>query len=88
MQKVCKTCGVKLDEYIYIFRPDRTQEIVAGIREEFPNIDFTITTIEGKKISIILRKLHLTEAQKMRMTDYFTDKGYIEDLEAESMDRS
>ena len=88
MQRVCTTCGVKLDEYVYVYRPGRAQEIVAGIREEFPNIDFTITVVEGEKLKITLRSLFLTPAQKTKMNNYFTSMGYIEDLEAESMDRS
>ncbi len=87
MQRICSSCGGKLDEYVFIFRPGRAQEIVAGIRVEFPNIDFTITVVEGEKIKITLRQF-LTPTQKTKMDDYFTDVGYIEDLEAESMDRS
>ncbi len=87
MQKICQTCGVKLDEHVYIFRPDRTQEIVAEIKEQFPEVDFTINTIEGKKIKITLKGLFLTDAQKTKMTNYFLSKGYMEDTEAESMEK-
>lgn len=86
MQRNCLTCGGKLDEFVYIFRPNRGQEIAEGIRAKFPNIDFTINTIEGEKVKIILRNLLLTESQKTKMDNYFIDKGYIEDIEAESME--
>lgn len=85
MQRICPDCGGKLDEYVYVFRPERGQEIVSGIRAEFPNIDFTVSTMEGEKVKIILRQF-LTPAQKTKMDNYFTDKGYIEDIEAESME--
>lgn len=87
MQRTCPECGGKIDEYVFVFRPDRGQEIVAGIRTKFPNIDFSITTIEGQRIKIILRQF-LTPAQKTKMDDYFTDKGYIEDLDVENMEES
>ncbi len=87
MQRVCPTCGVNLDEYVFVFRPGRAQEIAEGIRGEFPNIDFTISTVEGEKVKIILRQF-LTETQKTKMDNYFVDKGYIEDIEAESMEKS
>ncbi len=87
MQRTCSSCGRKLDEYVFVFRPNRAQEIVAGIKAEFPNIDFTINTVEGEKIKITLRQF-LTPTQKTKMDDYFTDVGYIEDLEAESMENS
>ncbi len=87
MQRVCSECGGKLDEYVFVFRPNRAQEIAEGIRGEFPNIDFTISTIEGEKVKIILRQF-LTETQKTKMDNYFVDKGYIEDIEAENMNKS
>ena len=86
MQRICSSCGGKLDEYLFVFRPGRAQEIAAGIRAEFPSIDFTITAVEGEKLKIILRQF-LTEAQKTVMDSYFTDRGYMEDVEAESMER-
>ncbi len=87
MQRMCSKCGGNIDEYVYVFRPDRAQEIAAGIREEFPNIVFSITMVEGEKLKITLREF-LNPGQKSRMDDYFTDMGYIEDLEAESMERT
>ena len=83
MQRTCSECGVKLDDYVYIFRPDRAQEIVEEIRAEFPNLDFTITAVEGHKIKIILRDIFLTEPQKVKMNNYFASKGYIQDVVAE-----
>ncbi len=86
MQKICSTCGGKLDDYVYVFRPGRAQEIAEGIREEFPNVEFTLSTIEGEKVKIIMRQF-LTEVQKTKMDNYFDDKGYIEDIEAENMEK-
>ncbi len=86
MQKVCPDCGGSLDEYVYVFRPGRAQEIAEGIREEFPHVEFTISTIEGEKVKITLRQF-LTKAQKTKMDNYFDDKGYIEDIEAENMEK-
>jgi len=87
MQRVCPSCGGNLDEYVFVFRPNRAQEIAEGIRTKFPNIDFTISTVEGQKIKIILRQF-LTESQKIKMDNYFTDKGYMEDVEAENIEKS
>lgn len=87
MQRVCSSCGGKLDEYVYVFRPGRAQEIAEGIRTEFPNVEFTISTVEGEKVKITLRQF-LTEAQKTMMDNYFDDKGYIEDIEAENIEKS
>ena len=86
-QKICPSCGGKLDEYIYVFRPDRAQEITDGIKAKFPSIDFTIDTIEGQKIKIILKQF-LTQGQKVIMNNYFTNKGYIEDIETENIEKS
>lgn len=87
MQKVCSSCGGSLDEYVFVFRPNRAQEIAEGIRAEFPNVDFTISAIEGEKVKIILREF-LTDNQKKKLDDYFTDNGYIEDVEAENIEKS
>ena len=86
MQRVCSSCGGNLDEYVYVFRPGRAQEIAEGIRGEFPNVEFILSTIEGEKVKITLRQF-LTEAQKTIMDNYFDDKGYIEDIEAENMEK-
>ncbi len=87
MQRVCPTCGGELDEYVFVFRPGRAQEIAKGIRTEFPNVDFTLSTIEGEKVKIILKQF-LTPNQKTKMDNYFDVKGYMEDIEAENIEKS
>jgi len=83
MQKRCPYCGSKIDEYIYIYRPNRADEIMEDIRNQFPNVDITLNTIEGEKIKIEFKNKVLTETQKQMMDNYFNSKGYSEDTEIE-----
>lgn len=83
MQKVCQSCGSVLDDYVYVFRPYRAQELIDEIKLMFPEVNFTMNVIEGNKVKIRLEKI-LTVEQKQTMDDYFGFRGYIEDENAEN----
>ncbi|GAI07244.1 unnamed protein product [marine sediment metagenome] len=83
MRKICPQCGSEIDEYVYVYRPSRADEIIQEIRDTFPKIQVTLNTIEGNKIEISLGRV-LTAGEKKKIDDYFDTKGYIEDEEAEA----
>jgi len=88
MQKICPECGSKIDEYVYVYQVRRADEVFADIKEQFPNIDLTLNTIEGEKIKVEFKNKVLTPAEKQIMDDYFDGKGYTEDEEAELQRRA
>jgi len=83
VQKICPECGSKIDEYVYIYQPNRADEVIKHIKEQFPNINVTLNTIEGNKIEVEFKKKLLTPAEKKKMDDYFDAKGYSEDTDPE-----
>lgn len=83
MQKICPKCGNKIDEYVYIYQPNRADQVIGDIKTQFPNIDITLNTIEGNKIEVIFKNKILTLNEKSKMDTYFNGKGYSENIDAE-----
>ena len=83
MQRICKTCGVKLEDFIFVYQPTPAHIMLTELKDLLLNVDFSMGTTEGNKVSITTRQT-LTTGEKIKLDKYFTDKGYVEDVEAEN----
>lgn len=82
MQKICSECGGTIDSFVFIFQPLDGVTLLNELKEMFPDWNFTLDTVAGKKV-----RIKTTEPLDTKDTDdlieYFISKGYIEDSKQE-----
>ena len=82
MQKICSECGGMIDSFVFVFQPADGATILSDLKEMFPDWHFTLDTMASKKV-LIKTTESLGATEMADLSQYFRDKGYIEDPERE-----
>lgn len=82
MKKVCKACGSALDDFVFIFQPVKTQQIVEELKTKLPGVVFSIDAVAGNRVKVETKQ-ELNPGQTTTLKNYFISKNYVEDVEAE-----